>query len=214
MLSGGAVTSLFSGAQINDLDFYMLPDANIEQVKTFFQRYLPTIKFETATAITFQRKDAYQTKSFTIQLIKRFIGTPEQIHNYFDFTITQGSYNFQNGKFHYEQSFIDDIKNRRLVYSGNSLYPICAMYRTLKYTKRGYRLSGTTIINIALSIVKLRIRTYKDLKEQLQGVDTMALQGFFKGADMESEVDISYFLTILMDSNSSISKEIREMEEG
>jgi hypothetical protein len=110
-------------------------------------------------------------------LITRFSGTPAKIFDDFDFTITHGAFNFSADIFELGERFFPDLVARRLVYAGSSKYPICALYRTKKYGARGYTVSGSTLMHIALSIVQLKIHTYKQLKEQLMGIDTMFLQG-------------------------------------
>ena len=129
-----------------------------------------------------------------MQLITRFTGEAEDIFQWFDFTVTHGAYDFEKEGFVFGDRFFMDVSKRRLVYSGASKYPICAMYRTKKYVARGYELPGSTIMHIALSIVQLQIENYQQLKEQLMGIDTVYLQKLLEAKQPDAPVDYGEFI--------------------
>lgn len=192
MLCGGAITSTFSNAKINDLDFYLKDASKEPEAKAFLERWFPTCKFESTNAMTYKRKSKQNV--YTVQLITRFKGQANKIFDYFDFTITHGAYDFEDKCFYFGSRFFPDLAKRRLVYSGDSQYPICAMYRTGKYVKRGYELPGATTMHIALSIVQLKIENYRALKEQLMGIDTIYLQKLLDKKDPEAPVNYGEFV--------------------
>lgn len=202
MLAGGAVTSIFSGSKVNDLDFYIKDAKRIDEATAFLSIWFPEPPYVSDNAITFKRKSKKGPKVWTVQLIKRFTGGPTDIFSTFDFTITQGLFDFENECFVFGERFLQDIATRKLTYLGGSRYPICALWRTQKYQARGYSIPGSTIMHIALSIVRLEIKTYKDLKEQLLGVDTVYLQELLSQAkyDQALPVDYGQFLKDAFDS--------------
>lgn len=203
MLCGGAINSVFTRNQINDLDFYLKDSSKIVEATEFLTKWFPTEIYRSTNAITFRRKSTKSNKKWAVQLITRFVGSPEKIMDDFDFTITQGVYDFENACFVLGPRFLPDISARRLVFLGKSHFPICALYRTLKYQKRGYTLPGSTVMHIGLSIVRLNIKNYRELKEQLLGIDTMFIQGLLsntvKYAD-ELPVDYGEFLVEIFES--------------
>jgi len=176
MLCGGAITSLFSGATIKDLDFYVLDLQQLYEAKDFLLKWFPQEAFVSGNAVTYKRKSERSNKVWTVQLITRFSGPPETIFYNFDFTVTMGCYDFRTKEFVLHERFLPDIAKRRLVYSGGSHFPICAMARVGKYREKGYHCPNSTVMHIALSIVQLNIQNYKQLKEQLFGIDTIYLQ--------------------------------------
>lgn len=191
-LCGGAINSIFSGMAIKDLDFYVKDANNIQAVNDLLLKFF-TPGFVSANARTFSRPGKGRGR-FVVQLITRFTGEPEDIFEMFDFTITHGCYDFHKRVFIVGPRFFPDLSARRLVYSGKSLYPICAMYRTKKYQDRGYTLSGATIMHIALCIVQLEIKTYAELKEQLMGIDTMFLQNLLAEYPEAATPDFGEFI--------------------
>lgn len=174
MLAGGAINSLFSGRAVSDLDLYLKDVTTFEALQKDLEQHGYKTVFTTDNAVTMTRKGKKRT--YEIQIITRFSGTPQDILDTFDFTIVQGLYDFTTSKFHFAPNFLKHIAQRKLVYSGKSKYPICALYRTKKYGERGYRLPGTTIVQISLAIHALEIKTFGDMKEQLMGIDTAFLK--------------------------------------
>lgn len=194
IVCGGTINSIFTELPINDLDFYMSDLSHATEIADFLKSYFPVDENVSLNAMTFKRQSANSRKKWTVQLITKFYGTPEEVFNWFDFTITHGAFDFEAGSFVFGSRFLADLSKRRLVYSGSSQYPICAMYRTNKYVKRGYTLPGSTIMHIALAIVQLKIETYGQLKEQLMGIDTMYLQGLLDKYDSSLPVNYGEFI--------------------
>lgn len=194
LLCGGAINSTFTNGTINDLDFYMTDASKKDEIVAFLSEFFPIEKMVTLNAITMQRKSPKSNKKYTVQLITRFSGAPQKIFNWFDFTITHGAYHFGEEIFYFGYRFFTDLAKRRLVYSGASKYPICAMYRTKKYQDRGYELPGATIMHIALSIVQLKITNYGELKEQLMGIDTIYLQKLIEAKQPDAPVNYGEFV--------------------
>lgn len=195
MICGGAISSLFTESQVNDLDFYMIYPEKKEECINFLRSIFVDKTFYSKNAITLKRKSPYSRRVYSVQLITRFSGEPSEIFDWFDFTITHGAYRFDTNSFEFGDRFFSDLSRRRLVYSGASMYPICAMYRTKKYVDRGYKLSGATVMHIALSIVQLKIENYAQLKEQLMGIDTMYLQKLLEAKNPDAPVDYGEFVS-------------------
>jgi hypothetical protein len=192
MICGGAINSIFTDSAVNDLDFYIVNSNKMGAADQFFRFWFNTTCYESDNANTYRRKSARSNKIYTSQLIKRFTGNHWDIFNYFDFTVTQGAYKFNTDSFAFGTRFFQDISKRKLVYLGKSKYPICAMYRTKKYQAKGYTVPGSTIMHIALSIVRLDIKTYRDLKDQLMGIDTMYLAGLLSKEEYGDELPVDY----------------------
>jgi hypothetical protein len=209
IICGGAITSLFSGQRINDLDFYCRDISKYEETCIFINLYFKEFLGQSINAKTMRREDKY-----IAQVIKAFHGSPEEIFSTFDFTITTGAYEFKTRKFVFGEHFLEDIAARRLVYLGGSRYPICAMYRTKKFQKRGYELPGSTIMHIAVSIMQLEVETYKELKDQLMGIDTLYLQRLFDIAPfkyLSSKANMTLFMEQVFNSVDGYA--IKEEEE-
>ena len=217
MICGGAINGIFSAKGINDLDFYMKNIEKKDAIVAWLSSIFPDDKMTTLNAVTMKRKSGLSRKKWVVQLITRFVGNPADIFEWFDFTITHGAYDFALDTFVFGDRFFQDLSKRRLVYSGASQYPICAMYRTKKYVERGYELPGATIMHIALSIVQLKITNYRELKEQLMGIDTIYLQKLLEAKLPDAPVDYGEFVHEafqLIDRISGLTMAEEDEDEG
>lgn len=191
VLAGGACLSIFTGARVNDLDFYVKDVSQLEFVKEFIISCGYDEVFRSINAVTYRRKTK-AGKKYSLQLITKFTGEPADIFDWFDFTITNAAYDFEFFQFAFGNRFWPDVAARRLVYGGKSHYPICALHRTKKYQERGYTVSGATLMHIALSILQLEITNYGQLKEQLMGIDTTYLQGLLGEDRFDDALPVNY----------------------
>lgn len=193
-IAGGAITSIFTDNKINDYDIYFHRQIDYFKLSGIFKQKTNFKKIiETVNADTYKDKD-YEN-NITIQLIKldrMFIENITELINEFDFTICMGAYSFVNNEFILDENFIKHNSQRRLVYNINCKFPICALYRLKKYLKREYKVSGAEIIKLALSIHKLQIDNYHDLKEQLLGIDTFLLKELTDKLESDEYADKIY----------------------
>lgn len=192
-LAGGAVSSIFSGLKVNDLDFYC---ESREVADRFSAALIDAYGYKSActteNAQTFYKHVG--KRKFEVQVITRFTGSPEEVLNTFDFTCVMGLWNFREGKFYAHEFFLRDVARRRLVYSNKSQYPICALYRTKKYVERGYEFPGSTLVAISLAIHSLQLNTYKDLKDQLLGIDTSMFKEITENMDLDKKFEADEFV--------------------
>lgn len=196
-VAGGAITSIFSGARINDYDIYF----ETEEDKLFVLRWFAEnsanankgdwyIKFKSDTAITYKKKEEKQI--YQLIVMPEMIGTPETIVGKFDFTICMGWYSFKTDEFGFGKDFSLHLGQRRLVFNINCEYPLCALFRTRKFLGRGFTISGSEIIKLGLSVHRLKLDTYKDLRRQLLGIDTLFLKDLTDSLDLKEQAEKQY----------------------
>ncbi|MDC3312697.1 hypothetical protein OAV22_02045 [Flavobacteriaceae bacterium] len=118
-------------------------------------------QFVTENAITLTHK---------IQLIMRFTGEPEKIHENYDFMHAMGWYNVQNGELNIPDGVYECLVNRELKYVG-SLYPFASIVRVRKFVKRGWQINAGQILKMAMQLNDLDLKDPNVLREQLTGVD-------------------------------------------
>lgn len=195
MLCGGAVLSLFTESKVSDLDLYVKNPDNLPILQEFLHSRFhdhETPPFQSINAITYKRRS--KSRVYTVQLITKFTGEPADIFEYFDFTITNCAYDFKAQSFAFGPRFFADLGKRVLVYAGKSYYPICALHRINKYIEKGFRAPRSTLMHIALSIVQLNITSYRQLKEQLMGIDTSYLTNLLESKDPDVPVNYGEFI--------------------
>lgn len=164
-IAGGAITSLFSGKDINDIDVYFKDKAELFRLlyENFSYEY---IIYVSKKAITFKLSNKE-----TIQLVyMNYYDKVENIFNDFDFTICMGAFDMQKDKFILHEDFLKDNIQKRLVVNTNTAFPLVTGTRILKYQQKGYTIDNLEMTKLMLTINKKTIRSYKKLEEQLGGM--------------------------------------------
>lgn len=112
------------------------------------------------------------TLSNKVQLITRFYGEPDKIHDNYDFVHATCYYDYGKGILHTPVEAIRSMQSKTLYYRG-SLYPVCSLFRIRKFINRGWTISAGDILKIALQISQINLLDIKILREQLTGVDQL-----------------------------------------
>jgi hypothetical protein len=151
------------------------------------QKYKPT--FLTTNAITLSDK---------IQIVLRFYGEPDQIHENYDFVHCTSYWTSWDKKLVLRPEALETILSKELRYIG-SKYPICSMVRVRKFVQRGWKINAGQILKMAMQISQLDLEDLNVLEDQLTGVDTayfLQLIQRLKEKDPE-KVDAAYLIEII-----------------
>lgn len=170
IIAGGALTAVFSGGRINDLDVFFQDAEQFNKARCIVQELPSDLKFQTDVALS------YLCTGVPVQLIKKVFGNRHEVLRSFDFTVCMGAYEYNNNVIDLHERFLYDLANRNLVFNINAQYPIASMWRVRKYLARGFKIPAVELIKLALSIHRLTINSYADLREQLEGIDTLLLK--------------------------------------
>ena len=133
------------------------------------------------------------TLSNKIQLVVRFYGEPEQIHENYDFVHATNYWTYGTGVV-LNQKALEAILNKELFYIG-SKYPICSLVRTRKFIKRGWQINAGQYVKICFQISKLNLEDVYVLEDQLVGVDSIYFLSFIKALKDKYIKDTNFVLT-------------------
>lgn len=151
------------------------------------ERYRPV--FLTANAITLSDK---------VQLVVRFFGDPDEIHENYDFAHCMNYWTSWDRKLTLRPDAVTCLLTKDLRYIG-SKYPICSLIRTRKFIARGWNINAGQFVKMAWQVSKLDLSDIKVLEEQLIGVDAayfIQLLDALKAKHGE-RVDGAYLMTII-----------------
>lgn len=184
-VAGGAVTSVFTGAKINDVDVYFKSRRAFEL--GVYQAYEDGLWCVAAS----KRAVTFADRSGNIAQLMHFDFFPsaESIFAAFDFTVCMGALDLDAGtdtkwngirfetigEEHPESGFIfhpDFLKHnsqRFLKFNAGTRYPLASATRVLKYQQRGYTIGKGDMMKIALAVRGVRIESWEDLKDQIGG---------------------------------------------
>lgn len=151
-----------------------------------------------------------------IQLIKLdyCMGEPEDIIRKFDFSICAGAFDFKTEEFVLDEHFENDNNKRKIRFNTNTQFPIASLIRINKYiAKKGYKVNSIELLKIALSINNLKMVDYRDLKAQLNGIDTSLLQPLTDTLMNGEKYDINAFLDKMNDYLESVWSDVDVVEQ-
>jgi hypothetical protein len=111
------------------------------------------------------------TLSDKIQVVLRFFGTPDEIHENYDFVHCTSYYQNWDSTLVLRPAALEAILAKELRYVG-SKYPICSLVRLRKFITRGWRINAGQVLKMAMQVSELDLTDIKVLQDQLTGVDT------------------------------------------
>lgn len=151
------------------------------------QKYRPL--FMTSNAITLSDK---------IQVVLRFYGDPDRIHENYDFVHCTCYWTSWDRNLVLRPEAMEAMLARELRYVG-SKYPICSLVRTRKFIERGWRINAGQILKIAMQISELDLTRIEVLEDQLTGVDTAYFVQLIEKAKEKdpTSVDTAYLVELI-----------------
>jgi len=150
-------------------------------------KYKPV--FLTSNAITLSDK---------IQIIVRFYGEPDQIHENYDFVHCTCYWTSWNNQLVLRPEALEAMLCKELKYVG-SKYPLCSIVRLRKFIQRGWKINAGQILKMCMQLSQLDLTNLSVLEDQLTGVDTaffLQLIDKLKEKDPE-KVNAAYLIEIV-----------------
>lgn len=138
------------------------------------------------------------TLSDKIQLVLRFYGEPDEIHENYDFVHCTSYWTSHDSKLVLRQEALESIMSKELRYVG-SKYPVCSLIRLRKFIAREWRINAGQILKMCLQVSELNLTDLGVLEDQLTGVDTAyftLLVDTLKKADNE-KIDAAYVVEVI-----------------
>lgn len=163
-IAGGALTSVFTGQPINDVDLYFKSkDAFIAAVRRAYDDGLWCVA-ASDRAITFARGNEI------IQLMHfDFFETAGSVFDAFDFTACMAAYDIDAQAFVFHDEFLKHAAQRYLRFHAGTRFPFGSLLRTIKYQARGYSLGKGDLLRIALRCHQVPLNSWDDLAAAIGG---------------------------------------------
>lgn len=105
-----------------------------------------------------------------VQLIIRFYGNADEIHENFDYVHAMNYWSSKEKEVFLKQDALEAILSKELLYIG-SKYPLCSIIRTRKFLKRGWTINAGQYLKMCFQVSELDLTNVAVLEDQLTGVD-------------------------------------------
>jgi len=153
---------------------------------------------------TYLSKNAL-TLSNGVQLIFRFIGEPKEVFSTFDYEHCKiywrpNPLGLLLGSVHYEGRSQESIAKNELIYTGNTRFVLSAISRLNNFIKRGWGISPSSLLSLALSVNKVDWSSREALEEELlgiYGIENQTLKTILNLCSKEGKVDLDKVVQVL-----------------
>lgn len=138
------------------------------------------------------------TLSNGIQIVIRFYGEPDKIHENYDFVHCTNYWTSWNSELVLRPKALEALLSRELVYVG-SKYPLCSVIRTRKFIQRGWVINAGQYLKMIMQLNELKLTDLEVLEDQLIGVDVAYFHQILKCLKERNsdKVSTAYLLEIL-----------------
>lgn len=111
------------------------------------------------------------TLSHRVQIVLRFYGEPDAIHENYDFVHCTNYWTSWDNELVLRQPALEALLSKELRYTG-SKYPVCSIIRLRKFIARGWSVNAGQILKMVMQVSELNLTDPKVLEDQLTGVDS------------------------------------------
>lgn len=122
-----------------------------------------------------------------VQIIFRFYGDADKIHENYDFVHCTNYWTKKDGVV-LRQHALESLLAKQLYYIG-SKYPVCSIIRLRKFIKRGWHINAGQMLKIMFQVSELDMKDIDTLKEQLVGVDSAYFDLLIRALEKKQEKD-------------------------
>jgi hypothetical protein len=194
IVAGGAITSIFTNKEINDIDIYFRSKQDLSDF-LYNEMRSNWVIAHTDKAFLFKHNGK------KLQAIYfRYFETANDIFNTFDYTVCMGAYDFKSEEFILHEDFLRHNASKILKFNSNTSYPIVSALRISKYLNKGYYISKPEYLRVMLTIANTHITTYEELKAQMGGMYGENYDNILAPKEGE-ELDISSIIEKISDLN-------------
>lgn len=169
IIAGGAITSTFCNREVNDIDVYVRSEDDFFKfISSVYEGNYKLIAANmTNRSILFRDKE---TKQDVQLIIYKFFPSIDDIFNDYDFTINMGALDCATETLQFHPEFFKHNAQRYLQFHTGTAYPIISALRVQKYIDKGYTISKTQMLRLLLTIGKLNINSWDELKDNVGGM--------------------------------------------
>ena len=168
-VAGGALRSIFTGEEINDLDVYFRDFESFKRTILDMENDAGYCRSYTDKSVLFTliRDNIVYNVQF---IFFKFFDNPEEIFDTFDFTNCMALYDFKTNEIIAKEEFFLHNMQRRLVVNVETSYPILSALRVKKYTDRKYSISKKEFVKIMIAVNRLKINDWSELENHIGGM--------------------------------------------
>ena len=180
IIAGGCFKSIFTGQKPHDVDMFFRDSVDLHQAILYFKERPDeyTRGYENKNVESF----IHSKSGIRIECVKKIFGSPEEILDQFDFTISKFAYEITaeppddpdgswtyTDRIIYHYQFFEHLLMKRLVVDAAMPYPVSTFQRTYKYARSGFFPCHETKLKILRAVSQLAFVEEDMLSKSLYG---------------------------------------------
>jgi hypothetical protein len=178
IIAGGAITSVFTNQEVNDIDVYFKSEESLFRTLASifcaeeYHNFTEMEQFEfiyngsSLRTLMFQCEGQQEVQFMTF----KYFDSAEDIFEAFDFTCCMGAFDCASGEFVLHDDFMKHNSQRYLKFNNGTDYPLMSLLRVDKYRKKGFSISKAELLRVAFSCMSLNISTWEELRNHIGGM--------------------------------------------
>lgn len=188
IVAGGAITSIFTNNEINDIDVYFRSKEDVTKLLGTIMGYGDGEYIGSAESFSLHIS-FYTNRSILvggggcnhpIQLITfKFFEDVQDIFDTFDFTVCMGAYDFATESFTLHPEFLKHNAQKYISFNTGTAFPLISLLRMNKYKDKGYYVSKQEFLRCALTASQLQLNSWEDAIDHIGGMYGYVLEDTF-----------------------------------
>lgn len=208
IIAGGAVTSMFTNKEVNDIDVYFPSKEAFTKVmqELIDLRYRGNYKYDKEYGLTYidgmitivtNKAVMLLSEGTKVQfIVHKFYQTAEAVFQDFDFTVCMGALEMKDDTWKFHEDFFKHNSQRFIQFNENTSYPLISALRIAKYKDKGYNISKAQFMKVMMAINAKNINSWETLMEELGGMYGTPPEQIF---DTSIPFDLTYAMQKLDD---------------
>jgi hypothetical protein len=217
MIVGGALTSVYTNAPVNDIDVYFkTPNDFASFVSNIFHVDLDNpllLSCDTSPfaliAVNMTNKSILFLDRVTKQKVQviayKLFPDINAIFDEFDFTINMAGIYCSTEELVLHDKFLIHNAQRYIGINANTAYPITSVLRVQKYRDRGYKVSKSELLKLLYKITTLDIDSWDKAKDHCGGMYGLSVSDIFP-EDKEFSIDL------VIDALDNVADNLSELD--
>lgn len=160
-IAGGAILSIFTGEEVNDVDVFFRSKEDVFNVINARSGNWYFTKWSATTSDIIRKP---------IQLVyKNTFSSVEEIFKTFDFSVCCAAYDCETEEFVFGDTFFEDVMSRTIHFNHHTNSAIMTLPRIAKYQERGYSFPKPELMKVGLTLANYNLQSWDDVSNVLSG---------------------------------------------
>lgn len=160
-IAGGAILSLFTGNEVNDIDVFFRSKEDVFNAINSFSAHWYFTKWSATSKGIFKKPVQF--------VYKNTFSSVEEIFKDFDFSVCCAAYDCATEEFVFGNTFFEDVAARTIHFNPHTNSAIMTIPRIIKYQERGYSFPKTELMKVGLSLANYNLQSWDDVANVLSG---------------------------------------------